>query len=128
MPSRDGEKDRQIGDRRFPNMAGDHIDGPSKTLPQGQQLTFLRIPRFTHMLRGSMTDRRDFITRLVSQRSARAQICFLSHFPFWTSRGLGLLILLWTLGICLLPLLASMSVTSWGVSQRNRFQKACATP
>lgn len=52
--------DRQIGDRRIVNQAEFHVDGPSKNLPQGQQLTMLRLPRFTHMLRGSVTDRRDF--------------------------------------------------------------------
>ena len=52
--------DRQIGDRRIVNQAEYHVDGPSKNLPQGQQLTMLRLPRFTHMLRGSVTDRRDF--------------------------------------------------------------------
>ena len=54
------EKDRQIGDRRLPNMCEFHVDGPSKHLPQGQQLVMLRLPRFTHALRGSMSDRRDF--------------------------------------------------------------------
>ena len=57
---KDRDRDRQIGDRRLPNMHEYHIDGPSKNLPQGSQLTCLRIPRFTHNLRGSMTDRRDF--------------------------------------------------------------------
>ena len=52
--------DRQIGDRRLPNIHELRIDGPSKFLPQGQQLTMLRVKRFTHGLRGSMTDRRDF--------------------------------------------------------------------
>ena len=54
------ECDRQIGDRRAANLAEYHIDGPSQFLPQGQQLTQIRIPRFIHMIRGSMTDRRDF--------------------------------------------------------------------
>ena len=52
--------DRQIGDRRLPNVSELHIDGPSKLLPQGHQLTLLQVPRFSHCLRGSMTDRRDF--------------------------------------------------------------------
>ena len=72
---KDREKDRQIGDRRLPNMAEYHIDGPSKTLPQGQQLTLLRIPRFTHMLRGSMTGRRDFYHQAcVSKERARTNM------------------------------------------------------
>ena len=54
------EQDRQIGDRRIVNQAELHVDGPSKHLPQGQQLTMLKLPRYTHMLRGSVTDRRDF--------------------------------------------------------------------
>eukprot|EP00435_Cladocopium_sp_Y103_P043632 s2722_g12.t1 len=54
------EADRQIGDRRIVNHAEFHVDGPSKHLPQGQQLCMLRLPRYTHMLRGSITDRRDF--------------------------------------------------------------------
>eukprot|EP00435_Cladocopium_sp_Y103_P048082 s660_g14.t1 len=54
------ECDRQIGDRRLLNQAEFHVDGPSKQLPQGQQLTQLRVPRFSHMLRASVTDRRDF--------------------------------------------------------------------
>lgn len=57
---KDHDRDRQIGDRRLPNLMEYHIDGPSKRLPQGSQLTCLRVPRFTHILRGSITDRRDF--------------------------------------------------------------------
>ena len=57
---KDRERDRQIGDRRLPNLMEYHIDGPSKFLPQGSQLTCFRVPRFTHVLRGSVTDRRDF--------------------------------------------------------------------
>ena len=57
---KDAERDRQIGDRRLPNMCEYHVNGPSKFLPQGRQLTMLRIPRFTHGIRGSITDRRDF--------------------------------------------------------------------
>eukprot|EP00435_Cladocopium_sp_Y103_P074323 s580_g48.t1 len=52
--------DRQIGDRRLPNVSEYHIDGPSKFLPQGHQLTLIHVPRFSHCIRGSMTDRRDF--------------------------------------------------------------------
>eukprot|EP00435_Cladocopium_sp_Y103_P018494 s3398_g4.t1 len=57
---KDSCRDRQIGDRRLPNMCEFHVDGPSKYLPQGRLLTKLRIPRFTHCVRGSITDRRDF--------------------------------------------------------------------
>ena len=57
---KDKDRDRQIGDRRVPNLSEYHVDGPSKHLPQGPQLTQVRVPRFTHLLRGSVTDRRDF--------------------------------------------------------------------
>lgn len=57
---KDEARDRQIGDRRLPNQAEFHVNGPSKFLPQGQQLTLLRLPRYTHGIRGSVTDRRDF--------------------------------------------------------------------
>ena len=52
--------DRQIGDRRLPNMKERHLDGPSKNLPPGPMLCNLWVPRFSHCLRGSITDRRDF--------------------------------------------------------------------
>ena len=52
--------DRQIGDRRLPNMKEYHIDGPSKHLPSGSLLCGLHCPRFSHQVRGSITDRRDF--------------------------------------------------------------------
>ena len=54
------EKDKQISNRRLPNMSEFRVNGPSKFLPQGQQLAMLRLPRFAHCLRGSVTDRRDF--------------------------------------------------------------------
>eukprot|EP00435_Cladocopium_sp_Y103_P046805 s630_g13.t1 len=54
------EWDRQIGDRRLPNAMEFHIDGPSKFLPQGPMLTQITVPRWTHRVRGSVTDRRDF--------------------------------------------------------------------
>ena len=57
---KDEARDRQIGDRRLPNLSEYHVDGPSKFLPQGSQLTMLRLPRYTHGIRGSVTDRRDF--------------------------------------------------------------------
>ena len=52
--------DRQIGDRRLPNLKERHLDGPSKHLPPGPMLCQLWLPRFTHTLVGSVTDRRDF--------------------------------------------------------------------
>ena len=51
---------RQIGDRRGPNSLEAKLDGVSHELPQGFLLTKLGLPRFTHQLRGSSTDRKDF--------------------------------------------------------------------
>ena len=53
------DRDRQIGDRRLPNAREAHACGPSKHLPPGQLLTQLHLPK-NHILRGSVTDRRDF--------------------------------------------------------------------
>eukprot|EP00435_Cladocopium_sp_Y103_P075270 s60_g55.t1 len=64
--------DRQIGDRRAPNRAEYHIDGPSQFLPQGHQLTKFHVPQFTHCIHGSMTDRRDFYHQ-AQVTSSRAQ-------------------------------------------------------
>lgn len=52
--------DRQIGDRRLPNARERHIDGPSRHLLPGHLLCQLSTDRWTHGLRGSITDRRDF--------------------------------------------------------------------
>ena len=52
--------DRQIGDRRLPNARERRIDGPSRHLPPGHLLCQLSTDRWTHGLRGSITDRRDF--------------------------------------------------------------------
>ena len=52
--------DRQIGDRRLPNMLERSIDGPSKHLPPGFLLTNLSLAPFTEQIFGSVTDRRDF--------------------------------------------------------------------
>eukprot|EP00435_Cladocopium_sp_Y103_P052207 s698_g16.t1 len=74
------ECDRQIGDRRLVNQAEYHVDGPSKQLPQGQQLTQLRVPRFTHSLRISVTDRRDFYHQAcVSTERARSNMLPFSY-------------------------------------------------
>ena len=77
------DKDRQIGDRRLPNMSEYHVNGPSKFLPQGQQLVMLRLPRFTHCLRGSVTDRRDFYHQAACQPlNEPEQTCCLLHSRF----------------------------------------------
>ena len=54
------EWDRQIGDRRAVNRREYHAAGPSSCLPPGFLLTNLFVRRFSHGLRGSITDRRDF--------------------------------------------------------------------
>ena len=54
---------RQIGDRRGPNALEAKLDGVSRELPQGFLLTRLCLPRFTHQLRGSSTDRKDFYSQ-----------------------------------------------------------------
>ena len=51
--------DRQIGDRRMPNLAERSLQGPSKSLPGGYLLSSLHVPRGCHLL-GSATDRKDF--------------------------------------------------------------------
>ena len=79
---KDREKDRQIGDRRLPNMSEFHINGPSKQLPQGQQLTCIRVPRFTHAITGSVTDRRDFYHQAqVTPERARSNMLPFSYAP-----------------------------------------------
>ena len=79
---KNAECDHQIGDRRVPNLAELHVDGPSKFLPQGHQLVLLSVPKFTQCLRGSMTDRRDFCHQAhVSEARARSNmlsVAFLS--------------------------------------------------
>ena len=64
-------QDRQIGDRRIPNSRERHISGPSRFLPPGSLLTTISVPRFSHGLLGSVTDRRDYYhqARVTSQRS-----------------------------------------------------------
>ena len=54
------DRDRQIGDRRLPNMRERHIDGPSRYLPTGYNLINVSAKRFKECLRGSLTDRRDY--------------------------------------------------------------------
>ncbi|CAE7398354.1 folD [Symbiodinium sp. CCMP2592] len=54
---------RQIGDRRGQNALEARLEGVSHELPQGYLLTRLSVPRFTHQLLGSSTDRRDFYSQ-----------------------------------------------------------------
>eukprot|EP00434_Breviolum_minutum_P010153 symbB.v1.2.008961.t1/scaffold508.1/size221222/10 len=54
------DRDRQIGDRRLPNMRERRIDGPSRYLPTGYNLINVSAKRFKECLRGSLTDRRDY--------------------------------------------------------------------
>ena len=96
---KDRDRDRQDGDRRLRNMHEYHIDGPSKSLPLGSQLTCLRIPWFTHVLRGSITE------RLASYHQAKVTIeCSQSNmlpfafpsFDFQGTRALDLSLADWT--------------------------------
>ena len=65
-------QDRQIGDRRIPNARERHIDGP------GSMLTTLSVPRFSHGVLGSITDRRDYYhqAKVTRQRSQSNLLVF----------------------------------------------------
>eukprot|EP00438_Fugacium_kawagutii_P001504 Skav202550 [mRNA] locus=scaffold2011:388236:392729:- [translate_table: standard] len=66
--------DRQIGDRRLPNLREYHVDGPSKHLPSGHLLAQLHVAQGQKLL-GSVTDRRDFYHQaLVSDERARTNM------------------------------------------------------
>ena len=84
--------DRQIGDRRIPNMMERAIDGPSKHLPPGFMLTNLSLCPCSQQLFGSVTDRRDFYHQAdVSVEPARSNMLpsqFDEHELFWP-QGLG---------------------------------------
>ena len=71
-------QDRQIGDRRIPNARERHIDGPSRYLRPGSMLTTLSVPRFSHGVLGSITDRRDYYhqARVTRQRSQSNLLVF----------------------------------------------------
>ncbi|CAE7546574.1 unnamed protein product [Symbiodinium sp. CCMP2592] len=56
-------KFRQIGDRRGPNSYEAKLEGVSHELPQGFLLTRVSVPRFSHQLLGSTTDRKDFYSQ-----------------------------------------------------------------
>ena len=78
------EVDRQIGDRRIPNARERCLPGPSAHLPPGYMLTALSLPRWTHSLRCSMTDRRDFYHQAaVTPMRARSNMVPF-HFPLDT--------------------------------------------
>ena len=81
---KDATKDRQIGDRRLPNLSEYHIDA-SKALPQGHQLVRIRLPRYTHVLCGSTTDRRDFYhqAQVTAERAQSKMLpCSYPHLDF----------------------------------------------
>ena len=52
--------DRQIGDRRSVNFQEGVLPGPSRNLPPGTSLLQASVTRFSEVLRGAVTDRRDF--------------------------------------------------------------------
>ena len=64
--------------RRIPNSRERHIDGPSRYLPPGSLLTTLSVPRFSHGLLGSVTDRRDYYhqAKVTAQRSQSNLLVF----------------------------------------------------
>ena len=81
---KDATKDRQIGDRRLPNLSEYHIDA-SKALPQGHQLVRIRLTRYTHVLCGSTTDRRDFYhqAQVTAERAQSKMLpCSYPHLDF----------------------------------------------
>ena len=80
--------DRQIGDRRLPNMKERHLDGPSRHLPPGPLLCNLWVPRSTHCLRGSITDRRDFYHQAAVTMSRARSNCLPFAFRKEQLRGL----------------------------------------
>ena len=63
--------DRQIGDRRGANGLEGRVVGPSTTLPPGQLLTALTVPRGSRLI-GASTDRADFYHQSMIS-SARAE-------------------------------------------------------
>ena len=50
------------------NSLESRLDGVSHLLPQGFMLTKVHVPRFTHQLRGSTTDRKDFYSQCMVTR------------------------------------------------------------
>lgn len=74
------QQDRQIGDRRLPNANERHLDGPSRQLPPGHLLCQLTVPRYSHAISGSITDRRDFYHQAeVSAERARSNMLPFSY-------------------------------------------------
>ena len=67
--------DRMRGDRRGPNSLEGRVYGPCRSLPPGQQLINLCLPRWTHVLIGASTDRADFFHPIgVSIQRAKSNI------------------------------------------------------
>ena len=77
------DRDRQIGDRRFPNASERHLPGPSALLPSGPMMTSLNLLRFKERLAGYVTDRKDFYhqAKVTRQRAASNAL------PFSTRRS-----------------------------------------
>lgn len=82
-------QDRQIGDRRIPNSREYRLDGPSKRLPSGSLLCGISVPRFTHQLLGSITDRRDYYhqAQVSEERAASNMLPF--SYPAGTFEDFG---------------------------------------
>lgn len=73
-------QDRQIGDRRMPNMGEFSLQGPSKHLPGGYLLTdSIHVPRGCTLF-GSATDRKDFYHQAkVSRERAHSNVLPFSY-------------------------------------------------
>lgn len=73
-------QDRQIGDRRMPNMGEfSLLQGPSKHLPGGYLLTSIHVPRGCTLF-GSATDRKDFYHQArVSRERAHSNVLPFSY-------------------------------------------------
>ena len=82
-------QDRQIGDRRIPTSREYRLDGPSKSLPSGSLLCGISVPRFTHQLLGSITDRRDYYhqAQVSEERAASNMLPF--SYPAGTFEDFG---------------------------------------
>ena len=76
---KDEKNDRQIGDRRFQNFCERSIQGPSKHLPGGYLLTGIHVPRGC-IIRGSITDRKDFYHQASVTEQRASSNCLPFHY------------------------------------------------
>ena len=94
---KDGQTDRQIGDRRGRNSWEMRVAGPSKILPMGSDLCEFDFDPRTHRLTLSVTDRRDFyhqfkvpmvraVSNTLGPRIPRSLLVDLDAYSTWLSR------------------------------------------